>query len=520
MSTNPQASTGSQTQQKGILDKLLDFIEKYGNKLPHPITIFAILAILTIFVSAVAEMGGLSAEFERVVDGEVVTDDVEVQSLLSTEGIRMIFSDAVDNFTSFAPLGTVLVAMIGVGVADNSGLIQTVLRKIVMSAPNKLITMAIVFTGILSNIASNAGYVILIPLGAMIFLSLGRHPLAGITAAFAGVSGGFSANLIIGTLDPLLAGISQEAAQMYQEGYTVDPTANWYFMIASTFVVTFLGTYVTEKIIEPRLGEYKGSSEESIDEITENESKGMKWAGLSLIVYLIIVLALVLPSNGVLRADDGDIIDGSAFMAGIVPIIAVAFLIPGIFFGIATGTVTNDKDVAKQMGKSMSTLGTYICLVFVAAQFIEYFNWSNLGEIIAVYGGNFLETIGLTGIPLAISFVILAGSMNLFITSGSAQWGVMAPIFIPMLMSMGYSPEFIQIGFRIGDSISNLITPLLSFFPFILAYAQRYDEKIGIGTMISSMLPYSITFLIGWSILFIIWFILGLPIGPGASIYL
>ncbi len=514
-------SNQSTTKKKGLFNKFLDVIEVVGNKLPHPVTLFAIFGLAVIIISAIAAKAGVSVEFEKFVDGKLTKETVYAVSLLTPDGIRRIFSEAVTNFTSFAPLGTVLVAMLGVGVAEGSGLIQAALRKLVLSTPKRLITAVVVFAGIMSNVASDAGYVVLVPLGALIFLSFGRHPLAGLAAAFAGVSGGFSANLIIGTIDPLLGGISQQAAQMIDPNYTVDPTANWYFMIASTFLITIVGTLITEKIVEPRLGEYKGKQGSSIDKVSKEESKGLVWAGISLLVFLVIILALVVPQNGILRnPETGSIIAKSAFMAGIVPIIALAFLIPGVAYGIAAGTIKNDKDVADGMGKAMSTMGGYLVLAFAAAQFVSYFSWSNLGTILAVKGAEFLKAANMTGLPLMIGFVVVAGFINLFIGSASAKWAIMAPVFVPMFMRLGYSPEFTQVAYRIGDSTTNIISPLMSYFAVIIAFAQAYDEDTGIGTLISTMLPYSLIFLFLWMILFGVWFNLGWPLGPGVFINL
>ncbi len=512
----------SAPKKRGLFSRFLDFIEVVGNKLPHPVTLFVIFGLLVIVISAIAAKAGLSVSFERIntATGETEMATVTAISLLTVTGIRDIFSKAVTNFTSFAPLGTVLVAMLGVGVAEGTGLVQAALRKLVLSTPKQLITAVVVFAGVMSNIASDAGYVVLVPLGALIFLSFKRHPLAGLAAAFAGVSGGFSANLLIGTLDPLLGGISQQAAQMYSPGYTVEPTANLYFMIVSTFLITIVGTLVTEKIVEPRLGEYKGDSDADIVKVSAEESKGLKWAGISLLAFVVVILAMVVPSNGILRSDAGEIIKNSAFMGGMVPIIAAAFLIPGVAYGIAAGTVKNDKDVANFMGKAMASMGGYLVLAFVAAQFVSYFTWSNLGTILAVKGANLLEATNMTGLPMLIGFILVSGFINLFIGSASAKWAIMAPVFVPMLMAVGYSPEFTQLAYRIGDSTTNIITPLMSYFAVIVAFAQKYDKKTGIGTLISVMLPYSLFFLLSWALLFIVWFVLRLPIGPESFIRL
>jgi len=505
--------------KKGFFNKFLDFVERGGNKLPHPVTLFVIFSLAVILISALAEKVGLSVTFDKFVDGEMVPTTVTAISLLNAEGIRRMFSEAVKNFTTFAPLGTVLVAMLGVGVAEGTGLIQTGLRKLVLSTPKRWITAVVVFAGVMSNIASDAGYVVLVPLGALVFLSFGRHPLAGLAAAFAGVSGGFSANLMVGPTDALLSGITQPAAQMIQGDYMVPATANMYFLFISTFLITIIGTFVTEKIIEPRLGEYKGKAVASMDKVTVEENRGLKWAGIALLAFVLIILFMVVPQSGILRnPENGSILDHSPFIAGIVPIIALLFLVPGVAYGIASGTVKNDKDIVDAMSKAMASMGGYLVLAFVAAQFVNYFTWTNLGTILAVKGADFLTATGMTGITMIIGFIIVTAFINLFIGSASAKWAIMAPIFVPMLMRIGYSPEFTQVAYRIGDSTTNIISPLMSYFAVIIAFAKKYDEDMGIGTLVSTMLPYSLFFLVSWSILLVIWFLTGLPIGPGSFI--
>ncbi|WFA09332.1 AbgT family transporter [Tissierella sp. Yu-01] len=507
--------------KRGFFNRMLDMVEKVGNKLPHPVTLFVLFSLIVIVVSAIAEAANLSVVYDKFVDGELVPVTVEAVSLLNADGLRMILTNAVSNFTSFAPLGTVLVAMLGVGVAEGTGLIQAALRKLVLSTPKKLITAVVVFAGVMSNIASDAGYVVLVPLGAMIFYSFGRHPIAGLAAAFAGVSGGFSANLMVGPTDALLSGISEPAARMMDATYSVPATSNFYFLFVSTILITILGTFVTEKIVEPRLGEYKGKADTKLDEMTKEENRGLIYAGLSLLVYVIIILLLTIPSNGILRNQETfSLLDKSPFINGIVPLIALLFLIPGIAYGIASKSVRSDKDLVNAASNAMSSMGSYLVLAFVAAQFVTFFTWTNLGTILAVKGAEVLEAAGMTGVPLILGFILVTAFINLFIGSASAKWAIMAPIFIPMLMQIGYTPEFTQVAYRIGDSSTNIISPLMSYFAIVIAFANKYDKDVGIGTLVSTMLPFSITFLIGWSILLIIWMILGLPIGPGAFINL
>lgn len=507
--TPPEAST---RKKSGWISKSLAFIERVGNRLPDPLTLFFIFSIAVIIISAIASL--LNVTVIHPGNGKTIT----AVSLLSPDGIRRIITEAVTNFTGFPPLGTVIVAMLGVGVAEATGLLSALLRQLVLFAPRWLISPTVVFAGVMSNIAADAGYVVLVPLGAIVFLAFKRHPLAGMAAAFAGVSGGFSANLLLSPLDPLLAGLSQSAAQLINPSYQVNATANYYFLAVSTFLVTLVGWFITDKIVEPRLGTYQGEAEAQLEELNPQERKGLRWAGYALLAFIIFILALLLPPQGVLRDPEKFTIIPSPFIDGIVFLIAIAFLIPAIFYGKAAGTLRNDKDVAKAMGDAMSSLGYYIALAFVAAQFIAYFNWSNLGIITAVNGANLIKATGITGAPILLLFILLTVFLDLFVGSASAKWAVMAPIFVPMLMLVGYSPELTQAIYRIGDSTTNIITPLMPYFPVVVAFGQKYDKNLGIGTLISLMLPYSLSFLICWSLLFLIWLFFGLPLGPGAPI--
>ena len=498
---------------------VLGAIERIGNKLPHPGTIFVILCSIIIVVSAIMAKMGVSVTYTGLDRStmEIKEMTASVVSLLTPEGIRYMFTSAVKNFTSFAPLGTVLVALLGVGVAEGTGLIGTLLTKLVTSTPKRLITVVVVFSGVMSSIASDAGYVVLVPLGAIVFLSFGRHPMAGLAAAFAGVSGGYSANLLAGPTDALLAGISTEGAKLFSSTASVGTADNWYFIIASTFVITIIGTIVTEKIVEPKLGKYKGEEKATLTDITAEQKRGLKFSGIAALIFVLLMGIALLP-NGVLRNPETNEILNSPFMDSIVVIIALLFFIPGVAYGIGCKTIKSDKDVISLMGKSMSTMGGYIVLVFFAAQFVQYFNYTNIGVVIAVNGANFLESIGFTGIPLIIAFIVLTAFINLFMGSASAKWAIMAPVFIPMLMNLGTSPALVQMAYRIGDSTTNIISPLMSYFALIVAFAEKYDKKSGVGTLITTMIPYSIAFLIGWTMLLVIWYVLGLPLGPGVGV--
>jgi aminobenzoyl-glutamate transport protein len=498
-----------------VFSRSLDLVELLGNKLPHPATLFAMLALLVAVLSWLSAQLGLQAT--HPVDATVIT----VNSLLSGDGLRWAYSNVTQNFVNFPPLGYVLAVMVGIGLAEGSGLLTIMIRALVLNAPPRLVTGAIVLAGIISSLATEAGYVVLIPLGAMIFHALGRHPMAGLAAAFCGVSGGFGANFMIGSIDPILAGLSTSAAQILDPEMIVNPAVNFYFMFASAILVTIVGTWVTAKIVEPRLGKYHGGAERlAIDQLTPAESRGLRLAGLSLLITLVVLALAAIPSNGLLRNPaDGQLLN-SPFFDGLITGIIAMFFIPGLVFGLATGTVRSDKDVVKHITRSMSGMAGYIVLVFFAAQFVYFFRYSNLGLILAIHGAESLRNIGLTGITLVVAFVFLAGFINMFMGSASAKWAIMAPVFVPMFMLLGYHPALTQVAFRIGDSVTNLITPMMSYFALIVTFAQKYDERYGIGTIISTMLPYTFFFTLFWAVLLIGWMALGLPLGPGGPLYM
>ena len=510
----------NQSKKNWVL-KALDVVERVGNGLPHPTTMFIIFTLILIAVSYVAAKMGVKVSYETYDNAtkSLVTKETAVVNLLSPNSIRFMYTSVINNFTSFIALGTVFTIIMGVGVADGSGFMAAVLKKIVAVTPRKAVTATVIFLGIMSNVASSTGYVMLVPLGAILFMSFGRHPIAGLAATFAGVSGGWSANLLIGTNDPVFAGMSTEAARMINPNYTVLPTGNWYFMVASTFLITFVGTLVTEKIIEPRLGEYIPEEKIAVDDISLDEKRGMKFALISLVVFFIIVGVLVVPENALLRNPTTGELLRSPFMSGIVFLMSMFFMIPGIFYGIGARTIKSDKDIINLMVKSINNLSGFMVLIFFAAQFVVFFNYSNLGIILSVKGANFLQETGFVGVPLIFAFIVMTAIINIFIAVDSAKWAIMAPIFVPMFMRIGFSPELTQAAYRVGDSCTNVIAPLMPFFPLVVAFAQKYDKKSGMGTMISLMLPYSIAFLIGWIILLIIWFVFNIPLGIGGGIH-
>jgi aminobenzoyl-glutamate transport protein len=511
------------------MQRFLKGVEWLGNLLPHPVILFVWMSVFLLVLSAVLSYLGISVIDPRPegASGRSADGMIEVVNLLNSEGLARIVENLVTNFTGFVPLGTVLVALLGVGIAERSGMISAALRGLVLNAPKKMVTFTIVFAGIMSNTAAELGYVVLIPLAAVIFHSLGRHPLAGIAAAFAGVSGGYSANLLLGTVDPLLSGITQEAARIIDPAYTVGAEANWYFMVVSTFLISGLGYFVTEKIVEPSLGEYNPSDADDpsvldtkVERVSAIEKKGLVWAGISMLIFCLLLAWTVVPADGILRNAETGLLSGSPFLKGIVVFIFVFFAIPGYIYGKITGSLKNNQDVVDAMSHAMSSLSIYIVLVFFAAQFTAFFNWSNLGSVMAVSGATFLNDIGLTGPFLLVGFILICAVVNLMLGSASAQWAVTAPIFVPMLMLTGYAPEMIQAAYRIGDSTTNIITPMMSYFGLIMAVAIKYKKNTGVGTLMAMMLPYSIAFLVGWIILFCVWvFVFGLPVGPGSETF-
>jgi aminobenzoyl-glutamate transport protein len=509
--------------------RFLRVVEALGNALPHPVTLFALFSIGIILLSGLLGWLDVSVADPRPQGsaGRAPDGMIEVVSLMNADGFRRIVLNLVTNFTGFVPLGTVLVALLGVGVAERSGLLTALIRGMVLNANPKIVTIVIVFAGVLSNTASEMGYVVLIPLAATVFFSLGRHPLAGLAAAFAGVSGGYSANLLLGTVDPLLAGITQEAARLIDPSYTVDASANWYFMFVSTFLITAIASIVSLKIVEPTLGEYDASQaalddEDShrLDPLAPIERRGLKFAGLAALIMTLGIVWLVVPEGAVLRNPETGEIRNSPFLRGIVALIFVFFLVPGFVYGRVVGTMRSDRDVIDAMANAMSTLGLYIVLVFFAAQFVKFFSWTNLGAVTAVTGATFLESIGFTGPVIFFFFILVCAFINLMLGSASAQWAVTAPIFVPMLMLIGYSPEVIQAAYRIGDSSTNIITPMMSYFGLIMAFAAKYVPRAGVGTLIAMMLPYCVSYILLWSLFFFVWvFVLGMPVGPAAPTF-
>lgn len=500
--------------KRPIYLRILDMVERVGSRLPDPLTLFVIAALIVVLASWLASTAGLQVTHPGT------GKPIAVANLLAPENVRRMFTDAVANFTAFPPLGLVLVTMIGIAVAERGGLITALLRGTVHSVPRPLLTAALVFAGVNSSLVADAGYVVLIPLGAVIFASVGRHPLAGLSATFAGVSGGFSANLSVTSLDPLLGGITQTAAHLIDPSYTVSAAANWYFMIGSTFFITALGTWVCARIVEPRLGTWQppaGMAVESHDRLRPAERRALLWSGLVALFCMVGVAAMAIPEGAILRDTNGTL---KPLEHSIVLILMLVFLVAGLVYAILTGTVRSDKDVATMTGEGMASMGSYIVLAFVMAQFIAWFSWSNLGVVTAVNGASFLKSLSLEGPLLLVSFVIVAAIINLLLSSASAKWAIMAPVFVPMFMLLGISPESTQLAYRVGDSSTNMIAPLMGYLPLIIVAMRRYQPSASMGTLLSMMLPYSAALVVGWTLFMLIWFYLGIPQGPGVESFI
>lgn len=509
------SDAGVMKKKRNLTDRFLDAVEFAGNKLPDPVLIFAGICLLILVASWACAAAGLSAIHPGT--GEPVA----AVNLLSADGLRRVISESVKNFGSFPALGLVLVVMLGIGLAERSGWFEVLMRSAVSKAPKHLIIPVIAFVGILGNVAGDAAPIVLPPLAAMVFVRMGWHPVAGIAMAYAAALGGFAANLILGMSDALVFAFTAPAAQLVDPNVQTNTAMNYYFIAASVFVLLPIVWVVTAKITIPRLGTYDNPELVGGDtgEITDRQRKAAKWANWSMVLVVLGVVAMSIPENGLMRnAETGSLINNSPLMNGVALLITVVFFVPGLVYGIKAGTIRNGREMAKMMTESMASMGNFIVIVFFAAQMLAYFSWSNLGTIIAIKGAGVLQ--GQNGVVMILGIVILSSLVNILIGSASAKWAILAPIFVPMMMFLGFHPAFTQMIYRVGDSITNPITPMMPYFPLVLVLAQKYDKKLGMGTLISTLLPYSVAMGIGWTLFLIIWFLLGLPVGPGGPIYL
>ena len=502
-----------------LLDRVLNKLEVAGNKLPDPVTLFFIFCIALIIISDLVASAGVTVIHPSTKKA------VSAVSLLTKESLQRILGQVVNNFQGFPPLGLVLVVMLGVGVAEKTGLMETAMKHSVTRVPPYMVTLVILIAGICGNAAGDAGFIVLPPLAASIFLAIGRHPLAGMFVAYGSIASGFAANLLVNMSDVLAAGFTIPAAQVVDPKYMASPAMNYYFIFISTLLLAVTGLFINAKIVEPRLGKYiplddsVGSFE--IGTLTDEQVKGLKWAAISVTAFVLGIGALSIGANAFLAdpVTKSILAWKAPLMQGIVPIVTGLFLIPGLAYGIVTKSIKSDKDVVTMMSQSMGGMGGYIVIAFIAAQFLAYFNWSNIGIIIAVKGAEFLQNAGFTGIGLIVGFIILSCIINIFVGSASAKWAIMAPVFVPMFLLVGYDPALTQMAYRIGDSITNSISPLFPYFPIIVAFAKKYDPKCGMGTIVANMMPYSVSFGIIWTVLLIIFIVFNIPLGPDGGIF-
>ena len=511
--------SGVETRSKaGFLDGFLTTIERVGNKVPHPAIIFFILIGLVIILSVILSLIGWSATYEAVdpVSHEVVERTTAVRSLLSADGIRFMFTSIVPNFLGFGAVGVIIVAMIGVGLAEESGLIATLVRKIVEIAPRSIFTFIIVMLGVVSSIAADAGYLVLVPLGAAAFHSLGRHPLAGLAAAFSGVAGVFLVNLFVTPTDALLAEMTNDAIHLVDPNQNVTLVGNLYFMIASSILMGLVCTILTEKVVEPHLGPYEGGVPvEAQAALSPEESRGLRYAGWALLGFVIVIgLLTALPGAPLRHPETGEILSGSPFMSGLIVLISALFFTIGFAYGKGAGTV---KDLTAAIGmivKTFSGLAGLIFLLLVIAQFIALFDFTNIATVLAANLAEFLETVPLGGVSYILIFVLVIFLIDILITGAVAKWAIFAPVFIPLFMRLGGDPDLVLAAYRVGDSPANVITPLNVYLGVMVGFAAKYQKDAGIGTIVSLMLPYTVVLMVLWTLLLVVWYVLGLPLGP------
>jgi len=498
------------------VERALAAVERIGNKLPDPAVLFIALLFIVWILSWL--LSGISFDAIDPRSGEALI----VNNQLSGSALTQFLSVMVTNFTHFHPVGVVLVAMLGIGVAEHTGFISAGLRAMMAVTARWLLTPMVILVGIVSHTAVDAGYVLVIPLGGVIFYAAGRHPMAGIAAAFAGVSGGFSANFVPSALDPMLQGISQAGAQILDPSIVLNPLNNYFFTTVSSVLIVGFGWYLTDKVVEPRLksNELDGDLEDmsTMEELQDNERRGLRAALISMLLGIVLLIVTSLPAGSAWRSADGALTSGAApLMRSIVPLIFILFLLPGVVYGVVSGSVKSSRHIIEGMTKAMTGMGYYLVIMFFIAQFIYAFGQSNLGVLMALEGAAALKAMAMPAAITITGIIILTGFINLFVGSASAKWALLAPIFVPMLMSLGISPDLAQAAYRVGDSSTNIITPLMPYFPLVVVFCQRYVKSTGIGTVTAMMLPYSVTFLVVWTIFLLLYWLIGLPLGLQAS---
>jgi len=509
-----------ETEDKDFLEKLLDLVERVGNTVPHPVVIFVLLIGLVILLSHVFYLRGSTVTYQAVnpATDEIETMTTSVRSLLTADGLRFMYSGVVQNFMNFTAVGVIIVAMLGVGVAESAGLVKALIRKLADIAPPRALTYILVFIGIISSIAADAGYLVLVPLAAAAYLSVGRNPLAGLAASFAAVAAVFSVNILVKPLDAILTGITNDAIHLVNPTQSISLAANLWFSIASVLLLTIVVSLISDKVIEPRLGPYTGSAagggEQESATVTPEEKRGLKYALWGLLGVLVLFALLMVPPGAPLRNPaTGSLVTDSPFMNGLIVFIALLFLVTGAAYGFGAGTMKSTTDVVKAMEKAVAGLGGLIFLLFVISQFNAFFTYTNMATLAAVKLGDRLEHAGLGALPLLIGFVFVVGVLDLIMVGAIPKWAIFAPIFVPLLMRLGVDPAAVLAAYRVGDSPMNAISPLNAYFGLIVGFAMKYDSKAGVGTVIALMLPYVVVLFILWPLLLAAWHLLGLPWG-------
>lgn len=499
------------TQKKSAIDRFLNAIERVCNKLPSPAFIFIFLFAFVAVLSFIVSLTGASVV--NPANGETVV----AANFFSVEGLHWFLNNMVSNFTDFAPLGLVLTMTLGIGLCEESGLVMSLLKGGLSNVPPAAVPYVIAFIGTIGNIASDTANVIVPPIAGILYLAAGKNPIVGMICGYAGANAGFTANLMIAGTDTLLQGITNTAilALVPDGSFAVDVTCNWFFMIASTFFCTLVIGTATIKLVEPRFGEYKGNADEKLEKLASAESKGLRCAGIGVLIFIIALLALFF--TGPLAGEGGAFI-GSPLLKGLIPLLFLLFVIGAVCYGLASGSFKNTNDISKAMVKQMAGMGSFVCFAFFAGQFQALFNWTKLGTMLAVVGADALKSIGFVGIPMFVMFILLTTVINMFMSSGSAKWAILAPIFVPMFMLLGYHPAWTQLLYRLGDSPTNAITPVSAYIWMVLEVAKtKYDPDLKIGTLVSGLLPIAVVLEILWIVFMIIWFIAGIPIGPGVG---
>lgn len=507
---------------KTTMQKLLDGVERVGNMVPHPVVIFLILIAIVIALSAVLGAFGAAVTFERINPDthEIETASTAIRSLLNTDGIRFMYASLVPNFMAFTAVGLMIAAMIGAGVAEESGLVTALIHKLVAVSPHWALTYILAFVGILASIAADAGYLVLIPLAGIAYLAVGRHPLAGLALGFAAVAAAFTVNMLIKPLDAVLVEFTNDAAALVDPNRSIGLASNLWFSIASVLFLTVIIALISNRMIEPRLGAYspakaaEGTTTDQSAMLGEQESRGLRFAGFGLLGLIAVFFFLTIPGWAPLRnPETGELIGNSPFMNQLITLVVLVFLVTGWAYGIGAGTLRTLTEVIGAIEKSIKNMGGTIFLFFVLSQFVAYFTYTNMGTVMALSLSGALQAANIGALPLLLGFILVVAIIDLLLTGAIAKWAIFAPVFVPLLMTLGVEPEAVLAAYRVGDSPMNAITPLNAYFALVVGFAQKYDKSAGVGTIVSLMLPYVVLIFVLWTALFAVWKALGLPWG-------